>query len=284
MHAEMDRRRVQWNLRQLDNTAVANAIQANEALLDSAATSNFSNNKSNLELTGSSHKQVTVADGHVLQATHTAHLPMTTLSDAARTTTISLLSIGVLADNRYTTIFHPHAQEAAVYAEGACTITPSQPPVLQGCRDNKGLWTVLIQSDTTDAAWSSVESSHKPTISHLNELTTNVYDLPSTLGVIRFLHAALGFPTKQTLLAAIRNKQLTTFPGPTVDTVNKHFPDLDETQKGHMRQSRQGVRSTKVVDEDALLNFKPTPGVKHRDVYLRVYDATKRAMYTDQTG
>ena len=32
-----------------------------------------------------------------------------------------------------------------------------------------------------------------------------------------------------------------------------------------MRQSRQGVRSTKVIDEDAMLGFKPTPGVKKKD-------------------
>eukprot|EP00970_Alexandrium_tamarense_P013001 scaffold3198_cov213-Alexandrium_tamarense.AAC.33 len=51
-----------------------------------------------------------------------------------------------------------------------------------------------------------------------------------------------------------------------------------------MKQGKQGVRSTKVFDEDAMLEFKPTPGVKHKDVYLRVFDATKRPMFSDQTG
>ena len=51
-----------------------------------------------------------------------------------------------------------------------------------------------------------------------------------------------------------------------------------------MKQTRQGVRSTKVIDEDAMLNFQPSPGVKHKDVYLRVFDATKKSMYTDQSG
>ena len=46
---------------------------------------------------------------------------------------------------------------------------------------------------------------------------------------------------------------------------------------------RQGVRSTKVVDEDAMLGAQPTPGVKHKDVYLRVFNATKKTMYSDQT-
>ncbi|KAL7477530.1 hypothetical protein ACHAW6_003338 [Cyclotella cf. meneghiniana] len=51
-----------------------------------------------------------------------------------------------------------------------------------------------------------------------------------------------------------------------------------------MKQMKQGVRSTKVIDKDALLEFRPTPGVKHKDVYLRIFDATKKAMYSDQTG
>ena len=39
----------------------------------------------------------------------------------------------------------------------------------------------------------------------------------------------------------------------------------------------------KVVNKDAVI-FKPSPGIKHKDVYLRVFDATKKSMYTDQTG
>ena len=49
-----------------------------------------------------------------------------------------------------------------------------------------------------------------------------------------------------------------------------------------MRQSRQGVRSTMVPDEDAMLEFTPAPGVKKKDVYLRVVNADKRSMYTDR--
>ena len=269
---------------------MAEGIVDNEAFLDSAATSNFSNTNTNLELTGSSWKQVAVADGHVIHATHTARLPMNTLCDAARTTTIvpqlakSLVSVGVLADNGYTTIFHPHTKGAEVYATDACTITTTQPPVLQACRNDQGLWTILIQKQKTDTAQSVTKQAHTANVTHHSDQASNVYDLPTTQEVIRFLHAALGFPTKPTLLAAIRNKQLTTFPGLMVEAANKHFPDSDETQKGHMREARQGVRSTKILDEDTYLNFKPTPGVKHKDVYLRVYEATKKSMYTDQTG
>jgi hypothetical protein len=74
----------------------------------------------------------------------------------------------------------------------------------------------------------------------------------------------------------------------TADNIGKFFPESDETQKGTMKQTRQGVRSTKVIDEDAMLEAethpKPTPGVKIKDVYLRVFDTSKKAMYTDQPG
>ena len=62
----------------------------------------------------------------------------------------------------------------------------------------------------------------------------------------------------------------------------KHFPESDETQKGHMKQIQQGLQSTKPTPTSPPST--PTPGTKHQDVYLRVYDATKKTMYTDQTG
>jgi len=74
----------------------------------------------------------------------------------------------------------------------------------------------------------------------------------------------------------------------TSENINKFFPESNETQKGHTKQTKQGVRSTKVIDEDAMLKAetlpKPTPGVKFKDVYLRVFNTTKKAMYTNQTG
>jgi hypothetical protein len=75
------------------------------------------------------------------------------------------------------------------------------------------------------------------TVPLAEEKALNVYELPSTKEVIRFGHAALGFPMKPSLLDAICHKNLVTFPGMTVDNVNKFFPESDEMQKGHMKQS-----------------------------------------------
>jgi hypothetical protein len=116
------------------------------------------------------------------------------------------------------------------------------------------------------------------------ETAMSVYKLPSTKEVVRFLHAAFGHPTRATLLTSAQHGNLVTFPGMTPENISRHFPELDEIQKGHMKQTKQGVRSTKVVDEDAMLGYQPKPGVKHKDVYLKVFDATNKLIFSDQTG
>eukprot|EP00804_Cyclotella_cryptica_P025968 CCRYP_002793-RD/>CCRYP_002793-RD protein AED:0.25 eAED:0.25 QI:0/-1/0/1/-1/1/1/0/824 len=187
--------------------------------------------------------------------------------------TKALMSVSPLANNGYTTIFHPYRNGVTVHDNDSFILTLKSPPVLQGCRNEAGLWTVPLSKD-----------AHSDNNHPSKEVAMNAYDLPLIQETVIFLHGALGFPTKATLLTAARNGNLVTFPALTPDNINKHFLESEETQKGHMRQSRQGTCSTKVIDEDALLSFQPTPGVKHKDVYLRVYDATKKPMYSNQSG
>ncbi len=181
-----------------------------------------------------------------------------------------LLSIGTFANNGYITIVHEGNRGATVHDHNGITITSTKPAILQGCRDKSRLWRVPLAEPT---------SILRHPVAHCIK---NVYDLPSTAHLVQYLHAALGFPTKNTLLAAIRNGNLTTFPGLTSANVMKHFPKSDETHKGHMKQIQQGLQSTK--PKPTLPPFTPMPGLKHQDAYLRVYDTTKKTMYTDQTG
>ena len=109
----------------------------------------------------------------------------------------------------------------------------------------------------------------------------NVYKLPSIEQSIRYLHAAAGFPTKSTWLKAIRCGNFSTWPLINVKNVNKHFPESEETQNGHMRSQRQGVRSTKQKAEPTQPSQEPLP--KQNDIMIRTYD-THDTMFTDQTG
>jgi hypothetical protein len=112
-----------------------------------------------------------------------------------------------------------------------------------------------------------------------------VYNIPSTKESIRYLHAAAGFPVKESWKDAIKAGNYTTWPGLNVKVVNRYFPESDETQKGHMRKQRQNVRSTKVKEtlnqeED---DTPQSPKKKEHDVNIRVFNA-EETMHTDQTG
>ena len=120
------------------------------------------------------------------------------------------------------------------------------------------------------------------------ESIANVYDLPTTRQVVRYLHACAGFPAKPTWLKAIKRGNYASWPHLSKEAVRKHFPESDETHQGHMRNARQGLRSTKAaqppymikLDDGTILTL---PLKKEREVFISVQDA-KETMYTDQTG
>jgi hypothetical protein len=120
-----------------------------------------------------------------------------------------------------------------------------------------------------------------------------VYELKTQPKLVRYYHAAAGFPTKPSWLKAIKNKQYASWPGLTWEAVNKNFPESEETSKGHGRKTRSGLRLTKgtpqtdgkeETEEATKLTRPPT---KQKEAIIRVYDLSKEAerlMYTDQTG
>jgi hypothetical protein len=67
----------------------------------------------------------------------------------------------------------------------------------------------------------------------IHESVNSVYELPSTKAVVRFLNAALGFPTKATLLTAAKHGNLVTFPGLTPEkNISRHFPESRKLKRG----------------------------------------------------
>ena len=131
------------------------------------------------------------------------------------------------------------------------------------------------------------------------EVINNVYELPNIEPAIRYLHGAAGFPTKATWLKAIRKGSYLSWPLVNVKNSSKYFPESEETQKGHMRLQRQGVRSTKTKapTREAAVNLgengtargasqidiAPMPIVKKKDIFISIYNP-RDTIYTDQTG
>jgi hypothetical protein len=126
----------------VDNQAIDNAITQNqaitEAMLDSGATSNFIQSADGFDLTGLSSKTVFTTNGQIMRATMTALLPLTQLRPGARKAIVipelkqALMSVKQLADQGYTTIFHPHLEGVTVHDNDGFKLVTSKPPLLQG--------------------------------------------------------------------------------------------------------------------------------------------------------
>jgi hypothetical protein len=53
-----------------------------------------------------------------------------------------------MAEEGYTTIFHPGEEGVTIYKEETTTISTSKPPVLQGCKNyTEKLWTLSVSKD-----------------------------------------------------------------------------------------------------------------------------------------
>ena len=72
--------------RRVEKAALSEAIEEaiEEAIMDSGSTSHFFQNGIGMKLTGPSSKQVSAANGGIMQASNTAELPLTALRTSAK--------------------------------------------------------------------------------------------------------------------------------------------------------------------------------------------------------
>jgi hypothetical protein len=203
-------------------------------VIDSGATSHFVPEETDLPKKGKSDKEVFLPNNSSLQTTYQTELPFDQLSDKAREANIlpglktPLISVNKLAKEGYTTIFHPGEEGVTVHKKDTVTITTTKPPILKGSKSRGAkLWTTSAKNTTKKE--------------QENERVNNAYDLPSIKQTVRYLHAAAGFPVKDTWIQAIKAGNYNTWPTITPKTVRRHFPESNETQKGYMKKKRQGV-------------------------------------------
>jgi hypothetical protein len=89
------------------------------------------------------------------------------------------MSVNKMAKEGYTTVFHPGKEGVTVHNLGTNKILTTDKLVLTGTNSNR-LW--LVKANENE----------------LKEKANHVYSIQSTEGKIRFLHMAVGFPTKET--------------------------------------------------------------------------------------
>ena len=105
----------------------------------------------------------------------------------------------------------------------------------------RGLWRVPIKTKLENNKYNTILLNRPDPVKTIN----NVYQIPITEQVIRHLHECAGYKTKGKWPKSIGFDNYTTWTGITIKATNKYYPKLEDTLKGHMQHTRQGVRPKK---------------------------------------
>jgi hypothetical protein len=146
----------------------------------------------------------------------------------------NLVGIGPICDAKYSVLF----TEDAVHI-----LNPTGTVVLTGWRKDTGhrLWRMSLLPDKECVKLLS--GTHN--VQRASLAAFSAYDLPSVEALVRYFHAAAGFPVRDTWLKAIKAGNYKSWPGLTLQNATRYCPVPVKTLKGHMVQMRQNVRSTK---------------------------------------
>jgi hypothetical protein len=160
----------------------------------------------------------------------------------------SLISTVKFAEAEHVTIFD--RDEVNIYDQRNTIITVSRSAILRGWREpgTNDLWRIplvpVVRNNNTDTLLvKRPPSEYLPNRPLPSEATHNVYELKTQPELVRYLHAAAGFPTKPTWYKAVKNGQFVSWPGLTAAAVARHFPESEETIKGtHARRAAAYVQ------------------------------------------
>ncbi len=211
-----------------------------------------------------------------------------------------LLSTGQFAAANYTTIFDK--EEVNIYDANITIIAVTRGAILQGWWDaGMRLWHIPLVAVARNNNTNTIIMNWPPTDflpKHPSPMDAihNVYELKTQPKLVCYYHDAAGFPTKHTWVKAIGNKQFALWPGLTVVNVKRHYPDSEETPKGHGRMTPSGLRSTKQTTptldnsnntNDSHTSALPCPTKKGHTIFICVLDmeddATQK-IFTNQPG
>ena len=178
--------------------------------------------------------------------------------------TNSLISMSTLRKHGYIPIFEQ--DKMSVYDGLTTTITVSRKAVMEGwyCPKEK-LWRIPLVKNVSNVQHQSIPVAMSP-MQILQDgpppptdQILSAYELTTRPELIRYYHAAAGFPSKPTWVAAIKNGHYQSWTGLTAAAAAKYFPESMETWRGHGRKIRMNLRSTKTAidDEDYYYHAGP---------------------------
>jgi hypothetical protein len=180
----------------------------------------------------------------------------------------SLLSTSKFVDANYIAVY---IKQEVKYYNAKAKIIILEDAVLKGWQClATGLWRVPLIEQPISLNTNTLLLDHPTKLENLNSLydvtttkktrehirtilgrTTehinHVYELPSIEQTVRYLHAAAGHPTEELWLKAIDKGNYNSWLLINTKNVRKYFPELEETQLGHMRGSRGEVNKNKAL-------------------------------------
>lgn len=130
----------------------------------------------------------------------------------------------------------------------------------------KGLYTIPLV--TTSKLPKATQDILQEVPKYAYNITVNNYTIPAVPQMIKFLHAAAGYPVISTWLKAIRKNHFMSWPGLSAETVRRHLLPSPHTGKGHMKTVRQN-RHPKNVQGN------PTPLQTAHNVDISIVDTSK---------
>jgi hypothetical protein len=270
---------------------------------DSACTSGVGTADDTCWRTGQvSNKQFVLPGNKIKSATEIAEYPFKDRGPANKLhitpgiTENLLLSAGQFAAANYITMFDK--EEVNIYNANNTINAVTRGAILQEWWDAvTRLWriplVVVVRNNNTDTVIvNSPPTEFLPKCPPPTNAIHNIYELKTQPELMRYYHAAAGFPTKPTWVKAIRNKQFASWPGLTVEAVKRHYPDSEETPKGHGRKTPSSLQSTKQTTlnnsdntGDSHTSALPRPTKKERTIFICILDMEDKAtqkIFTDQ--
>ena len=275
------------------------------AIADSGCTATYiSSNTPHVNAQNCDPLRVTLPDGKHITSTKKGELCFPHLPSDVKQAHIfpdiknkALLSLGTFCDNGYTVELTKDRINIISKTNNYFN--------LYGHRDHStGLWMIKTVQDQQPAsagyehgdASSSLQAPPPPPTHPLGPApiiprlvpgsANNVYALRKQRDIVCFLHKAAFSPCKSTWIAAIRKGFFISWPGLTPEVVAKSLPDSEATLKGHMRQTRMNVRSTKEKNEEQLedqLEMTSPKGERENLTTFKVLPLTAK-VFSDQIG
>ena len=194
----------------------------------------------------------------IIKATKKGTIPVQSkkLGQAAKTAHVfknlnsaSLVSVAAMCDDGCEVVFDKHN----------AFIIKDNELVLQGYRNwNDKLWDIRLPKGNKKEQ----DPKQKAPDGINNKMCVILRKDQSKLTLAQYHHHTLFAPSETTLRKAIRNNYLITWPGLDQDLVTKGLPISVATAKGHIKQQRQNLQSTKTLLQQAISTSMSIPTVK----------------------